>query len=231
MAKKFTSRATARENKNRNGRYPRGPDKIGLVGFNDKGFVISHPANAHSHTLVEPSQKLHEYVTGVTNMTDGLLKGIEMCTRSPRGALRRIWLLSDGYPNRENDGLMAMVERAKNSYININTIGFGDTYDEALLRQIASATHNGKFVPVTSLRELTNALVAYGSPTKSRHPGGNNGKNKRNGGNGNHRRMETTVFAIDLSGSMRESMDGKTKVKVVEEAILHLLHYKQQIFS
>jgi Mg-chelatase subunit ChlD len=231
MAKKFTSRASARQNNHRNGRYPRGPDKIGLVGFNDKGFVISNPANAHSHTLVEPSQKLHEYVTGVTNMTDGLLKGVEMCERSPRGVLRRIWLLSDGYPNRENDGLMAMVERAKNSYININTIGFGDTYDEALLRQIASATHNGKFVPVTSLRELTNALVAYGSPTKSRHGDGNNGKNKRDGGNGNHRRMETTVFAIDLSGSMRESMDGKTKVKVVEEAILHLLHYKQQLFS
>ena len=220
MAKKFTKN-------HRNGRYPRGPDKIGLVGFNDKGFVISNPANAHSHTLVEPSQKLHEYVTGVTNMTDGLLKGIEMCERSPRGALRRIWLLSDGYPNRENDGLMAMVERAKNSYININTIGFGDTYDEALLRQIASATHNGKFVPVNSLRELTNALVAYGSPTKSRHRDGNNGKK----GNGNHRRMETTVFAIDLSGSMRAAMDGKTKVKVVEEAILHLLHYKQQLFS
>ena len=116
--------------------------------------------------------------------------------------------------------MMAMVERAKNSYININTIGFGDTYDELLLRQIASATHNGKFVPVNSLRELTNALVAYGG----------NGKN-RNGGNGKHRRMETTVFVIDLSGSMRDAMDGKTKVKVVEEALLHLLNYKQQIFS
>jgi len=213
MARKFTK-------KHRNGRYPTGPDKICLVGFNDKGFVITEPAYAHSHTLVEKSQTLNEFVTGVTNMTDGLLKGIEMCTHSPRGALRRIWLLSDGYPNRETDGLMEMVERAKNSYININTIGFGDTYDETLLRQIASATHNGKFVPVNSLRELTNALVAYGG----------NGK-KRNSRNGNHRRMETTVMVIDLSGSMRDAMDGKTKVKVVEEAILHLLHYKQQLFS
>ena len=209
-------------NNHRNGRYPTGPDKIGLVGFNDKGFVISEPAKAHEHTLQEKSQTLHQFVAGVTNMTDGLRKGVEMCEWSPRFALRRIWLLSDGYPNREIAGLMAMVEQAKNSYININTIGFGDTYDEALLRQIADSTHNGKFVPVNSLRELTNALVAYG----------NNGKN-RNGGNGNHhrRRMETTAMVIDLSGSMRAAMDGKTKVKVVEEAILHLLHYKQQLFS
>jgi Mg-chelatase subunit ChlD len=206
----------------RNKQYPTGADKIGLVGFNDNGFVISEPAKAHEHILQEQSQTLHQFVTGVTNMTDGLRKGIEILQRSPRFALRRIWLLSDGYPNRETAGLMAMVEQARNCYININTIGFGDTYDEALLRQIADATHNGKFVPVNSLRELTNALVGYGN---------NNGK-KRNGKNGNHhRRMETTVLVIDLSGSMRDAMNGKTKVAVVEEAILHLLHYKQQLFS
>ena len=217
MAKNF-------KNNHRQKPYPTGPDKIGIVGFNDSGFVISEPAKAHEHTLQEQSQTLHQFVTGMTNMTDGLQKGVEMCERSPWGALRRIWLLSDGYPNRETDRLMTMVERAKNSYININTIGFGDTYDEKLLCQIATSTHNGKFVPVNSLRELTNALVAHG----------NNGKNN-NGGNGNHRmgmrRMETTVLVIDLSGSMRDAMNGKTKVAVVEEAILHLLHYKQQLFS
>jgi Mg-chelatase subunit ChlD len=213
MAKKF-------QNNHRQKQYPTGPDKTGIVGFNEWGVVISEPANAHEHTLQEKSQTLHQFVGGVTNMTDGLRKGVEMCERSPWGALRRIWLLSDGYPNKETDGLMAMVERAKNSYININTIGFGNTYDEALLRQIASATHNGKFVPVNSLRELTNALVAHG----------NNGRNK-NGRNGNPRRMETTVLVIDLSGSMLDAMNGKTKVAVVEEAILHLLHYKQQLFS
>jgi len=214
MAQKFN-------NNRRNGRYPTGPDKIGIVGFNDNGFVISEPAKAHEHVLQEQSQTLHQFVTGLTNMTDGLRKGIEICERAPRFALRRIWLLSDGYPNRETAGLMAMVEQAKNSYININTIGFGDTYDEALLLKIADSTHNGKFVPVNSLRELTNALVAHS----------NNGKN-RNGKNGQHkRRMETTVLVIDLSGSMRDAMNGKTKVQVVEEAILHLLHYKQQLFS
>jgi len=223
MAKKFFVN-------HRNGRfqtcpYPGGPDKIGLVGFNDQGFVISEPANAHSHTLQEQSQKPHKFAGGMTNMTDGLRKGIQMCERAQYGALRRIWLLSDGYPNKENDGLMTMLERAKNSYININTIGFGDTYDEALLRKIASSTHNGKFVPVNSLRELTNALVAYSKNDKKKtYP-----RAKRR--NGYQRRMETTVLVIDLSGSMLDAMDGKTKVKVVEEAILHLLHYKQQLFS
>ena len=160
-------------------------------------------------------------------MTDGLRAAIEIYRRVPKGILRRIWLLTDGYPTNANgyhikdtSELMQMVECARANFININTIGFGDQYDEALLRKIAAATHNGKFVPVNSLRELTNALVGYGDNGNN-----NNGMRKR------HRRSETTVLAIDLSGSMKGPMEGKTKVQVVEEAILHLLKYKQMQFS
>jgi hypothetical protein len=40
-----------------------------------------------------------------------------------------------------------------------------------------------------------------------------------------------TILAIDLSASMREPMEGRTKIEVVEEAIRHLIHYKQKLFS
>jgi Mg-chelatase subunit ChlD len=45
------------------------------------------------------------------------------------------------------------------------------------------------------------------------------------------RRAETAVLVIDCSGSMAEPMEGRTKIAVVEEAILHLIHYKQRLFS
>jgi Mg-chelatase subunit ChlD len=195
-----------------------GADRIGLVGFNDNGFVMAKPAEAYCHWLQERTTKLHERISGSsTNITDGLRKSIEMLQKTPPGILRRIWLLTDGYPNLETDQIYCVVDEARQAYININTIGFGDRYDEALLRRISGATHNGKFIPVASLRELTDALVKAG---------GNHNQSHRH-----HHRAECAVIAIDLSGSMTESMGGKRKIDIVEEAILHLLHYKQQCFS
>ena len=197
-----------------------GPDHIGLAGFNDRGFVIAQPAEPHSPQLLGQSQRLRLYVGGHTNITDGLRVGIEMLENTPRGMLRRIWLLSDGAANRGIDRLWDTTQSARNAYININTIGFGDQYNEALLRGISAATHRGRFMCVTSLRELTDALVQYGN-------NGNNGRSQHTP----HSRAETTVLVLDLSGSMEGPMEGTTKVRVVEEAVLHLLHYKQQLFS
>ena len=61
---------------------------------------------------------------------------------------------------------------------------------------------------------MTDALI--------RQPDGTNSKTRF------HHRAETTVLAIDLSGSMREPMEGKTKVEVVEGAIVRLLHWKME---
>lgn len=194
------------------------PDRIGMVGFHDQGFIIAKPAVPHTARLQERSQRLHERVAGSgTNLTDGLRLAVAMLQQSPPGILRRIWLLTDGYPNRETSGIMPAVKAARQAYINLNTIAFGDQCDEALLRRMSAATHNGKFVSVHTLRELTNALVVSA--------------NGHNGPQRHHHRAETTILAIDLSGSMLGPMDGKSKVAVIEEAVLHLLHYKQQCFS
>lgn len=195
------------------------PDRIGLVGFHDAAFVIAYPDLAHSAKLLDRSQSLHGRVGGSgTNITDGLRKAADMLSDVSKGILRRIWLLTDGYPNRETDAIMSVVQRCQRSYINVNTIGFGNSYDEGLLRQISSATHNGQFVPIRSLRELSMALTK-GSDSRS------------NEGQRRVHRAETTVLAIDLSPSMTEPMEGKTKVQVVQEAVLHLLNYKQRCFS
>ncbi|RJP34727.1 MAG: VWA domain-containing protein [Candidatus Omnitrophota bacterium] len=195
-----------------------GSDRIGIVGFHDRGFVIAKPAEPHAAWLQQRSQTLHEKIGGCTNITDGLRQSLELIKKVPKGILRRIWLLSDGHPNIETDSLNAIVDEARQAYCNINTIGFGNpnNYDENLLRNIASSTHNGKFVPVTTLRQLTDALIRSGDGRqRTRH----------------HHRSETTILAIDLSYSMRESMENTTKIAVVETAVMQLLLYKQRCFA
>ena len=194
----------------------KGPDRIGLVGFHDNGFPIAKPAAAYQAWLQERTLNLHQRVGGNgTNITDGLRQSVAMLQATPPGIYRRIWLLTDGYPNREEDRLYQVVDEARRAHININTIGFGDAYDVELLRRISTATHNGKFVPVASLRQLTDALVTAGASH----------------GGGQRRRAECTVLAIDLSGSMVGPMEGRRKIEIVQEAILRLLHYKQSCFS
>ena len=195
-----------------------GTDLIGLVIFNDNGQVVAKPAEPHAHWLQERVASLPSRVSGFsTNITDGLRKGLGLLKRSPKGRLRRIWLLTDGMPNREQGELMSVVAEARRHHVNINTIGFGDPgaalYDPGLLKKIAGATHNGRFVQVNSLRALSNAL-------------------KRDARSGlGHRRPETTVLVIDCSGSMVQRMENKPRIDVVVEAINHLLHYKQKCFS
>jgi Mg-chelatase subunit ChlD len=194
-----------------------GHDRVGLVGFHDRGFVIARPAGVHDARLQQRVLDLGKRVDGVfTNITDGLRKGIELLEQTPPGILRRAWLLTDGYPNRESDTIDQVVEAARQAYINVNTIGFGDHYDEALLRRISSTTHNGKFVSVKSLRQLTDALGAGGRvPARERR-----------------HRAECTVLIIDLSGSMMtDHMEGRRKIEVVQDAIIQLLNYKMKCFS
>jgi Mg-chelatase subunit ChlD len=191
-------------------------DRIGLVGFNDTGFVIAKPAQPHAAWLQERVHKLHSKVSGSsTNIADGLRMSLSLIDRTPRGILRRCWLLTDGYPNRESSAIMGVVEQARQAHCNINCIGFGDRFDKTLLCNISAATHNGQFITAKSLTQLTDALISTdtGQHRRRRH------------------RAETTVLAIDLSGSMMQSMAGSRKIDIVEQAILQLLYYKQRMFA
>lgn len=195
-----------------------GSDRVALVGFHDRAFVISALAEPGEPKLQQRALQLHARVAGSgTNIADGLRKSISLLRNSPNGVLRRIWLLSDGEPNIEPDAIFPVLADARRSYINVNTIGFGDSFDEKLLRRMAGATHNGRFFSVRNLRQLTAVLLADAKKnplaTRRRH------------------RAENTVLAIDCSISMNWTMENTTKIRVVEEAALQLLLYKQRLFS
>lgn len=191
-----------------------GSDRISLIGFHDCGIVLQRYARLHDARLQSTILDLHQRVDGgTTNLTDGLRHGVEVLSRSHPGLLRRLWLLTDGYPNRETNGAYELAGAAHRAHININTIGFGDHYDEALLRRISGLTHNGRFVSVKNLRTLTDALGVNRAPAR-RH------------------RAEHTAYVIDLSGSMvLGQMQGRAKIEVVQEALLQLLNYKLHCFA
>src|SRR5690349_2496044 len=92
------------------------PDRIGLVGFHDRAFVIARPTEAHASWLQQRSQEIHTKIGGQwTNITDGLRQGIELFADTPRGVFRRMWLLTDGYANVGAQSLMPVVRQARES--------------------------------------------------------------------------------------------------------------------
>jgi hypothetical protein len=216
------TQGTRRRSNGHNSEHPGkryGADMIGLGIFHDDYRLIAKPMEAHNAKLQELITSLPDQVSGRgTNLTAGLMGAVRMAERAPAGCLRRVWVLSDGDPNIDVDGLYRAVEEARKRRININTIGFGNPgareYDPELLKRISKATHNGRFVPVDSLRSLSRALVG-------------NSRNHHH----RHHRQEITVMSIDCSLSMNADMKGKRRIEVVVEALMHLLRYKQQCFS
>jgi Mg-chelatase subunit ChlD len=194
---------------------------LSLIGFNDNAKVLSPFVSAFDANFVKAVQGLPAAVGGYsTNLTSGLRLANDLIGRMPKGLRRRIWLLSDGGGNHPEDiagGILPEVERARQQYTNINTIGFGDPgqFDKALLTRIASTTHNGKFFEVTTI----NALGA----TFRRAAGHRSSTNHRG---------EASVFVIDCSGSMvLFNMGDRKRIEVVRDAMTSLIIYKQAVWS
>jgi Mg-chelatase subunit ChlD len=193
-------------------------DMLSLVGFNDNANVLSPFVSAFDANFVKAVMGLPAAVSGCsTNITAGLRLANDLIGRMPRGLRRRIWLLTDGGANAEIDGIWRQVERARQQYTNINTIGFGDAgqFDKDLLTRVADATHNGKYFEATTI----NALGATFQHAAGHRPRTNH-------------RGEATAFVIDCSGSMVIfSMGGRKRIEVVRDAMTDLLRYKQAVWS
>lgn len=195
-----------------------GPDRVALIGFGEDAQIIALPADPLAPWLQERIGKLPGWANGTgTNLTAAIRLALQVHEKTPPGALRRVWVFTDGLPNREVDQLMVVVDQAAQAGIPINTVAFGAGryVDEGLLQRISAATH-GKFITIDGLRALTEALLSTNVPTR---PG--------------HRRhwSETTVVLVDLSASMRQPMEGRTKIEVAREGLLHFLNWKQKVFS
>ena len=193
------------------------PDILALVAFDHAAHCVTPFVGAFDSAFAEAVQKLPALVRdGCTDMAAGLMLANDLLASQPRGLLRRIWLLTDGYPNPADQPLWPQVERARRQYTNINTVGFGvpGKYDRELLERIAKATHNGRFSEAQTLNRLT---AIFRDPARPRKPGSHRG--------------EATVFVIDISGSMTSPMGAQRAIDVVVTAMIELIKYKQGMWS
>jgi Ca-activated chloride channel family protein len=79
---------------------------------------------------------------GQTNLSGGWLRGLGELIEAPADGARKILLLTDGLANAgitDRGDLVGMARRARREGVSTSTIGFGEGFDEDLLRDMADA--------------------------------------------------------------------------------------------
>ena len=119
-----------------------GPDdRLGVVVFDDEAQMVL-PLASHNPDVASLRVRAVE-TGGLTNLSGGWLKGLEMLSNDVRPqALRRIIVLTDGHANvgvTDSPSLCGLLAAARNQGITTSTIGFDDGYDEVILAALADA--------------------------------------------------------------------------------------------
>lgn len=195
----------------------KGCDLIGMIGFHDKAFVMSLPAEPWGDKLIERVGNLPGRVEGAgTNIAAALRLALELTKKSPPGTRKRIWLFSDGDANQDTGNTEPAAQAIADANINLNVIAFGEAANSTLLKTLAAKTHHGRFIPVASLHEMAAALKnsAGAAKTKQQH------------------RQEVAILCVDCSPSMNtRDMGNQRRIEAVRDAIRSLLTYKASVWS
>jgi Ca-activated chloride channel homolog len=116
-----------------------GPDdRASLVGFSSQARLVSPPVAGPA--LAAAATSLHPQST--TNLSAGLLIGLQQLETAPGDAVKVLLLLTDGWANEgvtEPSALAALVKGAASRGVRISTIGFGHGFSEDLLTAISDA--------------------------------------------------------------------------------------------
>jgi Ca-activated chloride channel homolog len=120
-------------------------DHFGVVAFDDIAHVVV-PA-----TPVQDKPQLKQAIAtigpgGMTNLSGGLMRGLQEAKRVVTDAGGTLLLLSDGHANEgvvDPDQLGAVAAHARAHGITTSTIGIGLEYDETLLAALAQGGHGG----------------------------------------------------------------------------------------
>jgi Ca-activated chloride channel family protein len=114
-------------------------DRLGVVAFDDQvsvevaaGPVRDRAALRAAILAIGPG--------GTTNLSGGLLRGIQEARRAAGAAGASLLLLSDGHANAgvtDADRLADVAAGARASGVTVSTVGIGLGYDEALMAAIA----------------------------------------------------------------------------------------------
>ena len=116
-------------------------DTLGVVAFDDAVQVVLPAAPLGDHK--ERARRAIAAIGpgGMTNLSAGLLRGLQEARRAAGPAGATLLLLSDGHANAGETGadrLAGVAAKARAGGVTVGTIGIGLGYDEALLAAIAS---------------------------------------------------------------------------------------------
>jgi Mg-chelatase subunit ChlD len=102
------------------------PDLLALVTFGDDARVQCRLSSAFDPVFAAKVIGLGKVEPGWTNIAAGMRAGTNLLAAAPRGLRKRMWVLSDGRATHQVERIMPEAKRARENWININTIGFGD---------------------------------------------------------------------------------------------------------
>ena len=121
-------------------------DRIGVISFDSSAEIVSD-------LTTEPATAIgrvgHIRSGGSTNLSAGWLLAQQMLATSGRSeTLKRIIVLTDGHVNAgvdDRDALAQMMSGGLAASVSTSLIGFGDGYDELMLRALADAGQGNEY--------------------------------------------------------------------------------------
>ncbi len=114
-------------------------DRIAIVGFDHEAKVIVPNQTIENLAWIE-SQLSQIAAVGGTNIDAGMKAGIEELAKGKQDAISQLLLLTDGENEHgNNDRCLKLAALATSYAMTINSLGFGDRWNQNILEQIADA--------------------------------------------------------------------------------------------
>jgi Ca-activated chloride channel homolog len=114
-------------------------DRIAIVGFDHEAKVIVPNQTIENLAWIE-TQLSQIAAVGGTNIDAGIKAGIEELAKGKKDTISQLLLLTDGENEHgNNDRCLKLAALATSYAMTINSLGFGDRWNQDILEQIADA--------------------------------------------------------------------------------------------
>lgn len=114
-------------------------DRISIIGFDHKAKVLL-PSQELDNPASVKLQINQLKASGGTAIDEGIRLGIEELAKAKQGSISQAFLLTDGENEHgDNDRCLKLANLAADYNLTINTLGFGDSWNQDILENIADA--------------------------------------------------------------------------------------------
>ncbi|MDX2241286.1 MAG: VWA domain-containing protein [Leptolyngbyaceae cyanobacterium bins.302] len=114
-------------------------DRISIIGFDHKAKVLLPNQELDNPASVK-LQINQLKASGGTAIDEGIRLGIEELAKAKQGSVSQAFLLTDGENEHgDNDRCLKLAKLAADYNLTINTLGFGDSWNQDVLESIADA--------------------------------------------------------------------------------------------